>query len=146
MCQNYTRFQFNFDLILFLAEEVYRGKYGTFLFNNDKEREEFHEDKTISIWSYIKKNESKFINHIYKDDIPTIGLTMNFKQIRLWRDYFYKFERGNNGYFLDNYYKKLKKCEDTINKLSKITANKCTKEYIDGLDYECKELIKKYIK
>ena len=49
MEQNYEKFEFNFNLILFLAEELYVGKYGTFLFNNDKERELFHEYKTISI-------------------------------------------------------------------------------------------------
>ena len=154
MSQNYTKFEFNFNLILFLAEEVFTGKYGTFLFNNDKEREEFDENnKTISIWSYIKQNQSKFINHIYKEDNLNRSLTMNFKQIRLWRDYFYKFEKGNNEYCLEDYDKKLKVCETTINKdkeiiekLSKIIADKCSSQEIEGLDNECKKLIKKYVK
>ena len=155
MCQNYTRFQFNFNLISFLAEEVFTGRYGTFLFNNDKEREEFDENnnKTISIWSYIKQNESKFINHIYKEDDYNRGLTINFKQIRLWRDYFYKFEKGNNEYCLEDYDKKLKACETTINKdkeiiekLSKIIAGKCSSQEIEGFDFECKKYIKKFVK
>ena len=154
MCQNYTKFQFNFNLILFLAEEVFTGRYGTFLFNNDKEREEFDENnKTISIWSYIKQNESNFINHIYKEDDYNRGLTINFKQIRLWRDYFYKFEKGNNEYCLEDYDKKLKECETTINKdkeiiekLSKIIAGKCSSQEIEGFDFECKKYIKKFVK
>jgi len=154
MCQNYTKFQFNFNLISFLAEEVFTGRYGTFLFNNDKEREEFDENnKTISIWSYIKQNESKFINHIYKEDDYNRGLTINFKQIRLWRDYFYKFEKGNNEYCLEDYDKKLKACETTINKdkeiiekLSKIIAGKCSSQEIEGFDFECKKYIKKFLK
>jgi len=154
MCQNYTKFQFNFNLISFLAEEVFTGRYGTFLFNNDKEREEFDENnKTISIWSYIKQNESKFINHIYKEDDYNRGLTINFKQIRLWRDYFYKFEKGNNEYCLEDYDKKLKACETTINKdkeiiekLSKIIAGKCSSQEIEGFDFECKKYIKKFVK
>ena len=154
MSQNYTRFQFNFNLILFLAEEVFTGRYGTFLFNNDKEREEFDENnKTISIWSYIKQNESKFINHIYKEDDYNRGLTINFKQIRLWRDYFYKFEKGNNEYCLEDYDKKLKACETTINKdkeiiekLSKIIAGKCSSQEIEGFDFDCKKIIKKFVK
>ena len=154
MCQNYTKFQFNFNLISFLAEEVFTGRYGTFLFNNDKEREEFDENnKTISIWSYIKQNESKFINHIYKEDDYNRGLTINFKQIRLWRDYFYKFEKGNNEYCLEDYDKKLKECETTINKdkeiiekLSKIIAGKCSSQEIEGFDFECKKYIKKFVK
>ena len=80
MSQNYTKFQFNFNLILFLAEEIYTGKYGTFLFNNDKEREEYEgNDKTISIWNYIKDNEKKFINQIYNPDDER-GLIINFKK------------------------------------------------------------------
>ena len=154
MSQNYTCFQFNFNLILFLAQEVFSGKYGTFLFNNDKEREEFDGNcRTISIWSYIKQNESKFINHIYKDEDSNRPLTMNFKQIRLWRDYFYRFEKGNNEYCLEDYDKKLKVCETIINKdkeiiekLTKIIAGKLSSQEIERLDNESKKLIKKYNK
>ena len=153
MSQNYTKFQFNFNLILFLAEEIYTGKYGTFLFNNDKEREEYEgNDKTISIWNYIKDNEKKFINQIYNPDDER-GLIINFKKIKLWRDYFYRFEKGNNEYCLEEYDKKLKSYENKINnnkniieKLSKIIANKCDKEDIEDLDKETKEIIEKYIK
>ena len=153
MSQNYNKFQFNFNLILFLAEEIYTGKYGTFLFNNDKEREEYEgNDKTISIWNYIKDNEKKFINQIYNPDDER-GLIINFKKIKLWRDYFYRFEKGNNEYCLEEYDKKLKSYENKINnkkniieKLSKIIANKCDKEDIEDLDKETKEIIEKYIK
>ena len=61
MEQNYTKFQFNFNLLLFLADEMYTGKYGTFLFNNDKEREDYCEGNTLSVWNYIKENEEEFI-------------------------------------------------------------------------------------
>ena len=54
MEQNNTKFEFNSILLLFLAEELYSGKYGTFLFNNEKEREEYNEEEnTLSIWNYI---------------------------------------------------------------------------------------------
>ena len=153
MNQNYNKFQFNFNLILFLAEEIFSGKYGTFLFNNDKEREEYDEEnKTISIWNYIKDNESKFINKIYNPDDER-SLIINYKKIKLWVDYFYRFEKGNNEYCLEEYDKKLKSYEDNIKKdksiiekLSNFIAKKSTKEDIEILDNESKKLIEKLMK
>ena len=153
MRQNYNKFQFNTNLILFLAEEIFTGKYGTFLFNNDKEREEYDEEnKTISIWNYIKENENKFINKIYNPDDER-GLIINYKQISLWKDYFYRFEKGNNENCFEEYDKKLKKYEDNskqdkdiIDKLAHFIANKYTNEDIEGLDKQCKKIIEKLIK
>ena len=153
MSQNYTKFQFNFELILFLAEETFTGKYGTFLFNNDREREEYGQDnKTISIWNYVKENENKFINKIYNPDDER-GLNINFKKIKLWRDYFYRFEKGNNEYCFDEYDKKIKTYENKIQndkniieKLSKFIANNCGKEEIEKLDNNCKKLVEKLMK
>lgn len=153
MNQNYTKFQFNFELILFLAEETFTGKYGTFLFNNDREREEYDENnKTISIWNYVKENENKFINKIYNPDDER-GLNINFKKVKLWRDYFYRFEKGNNEYCFDEYDKKIKTYENKIQndkiiieKLSKFIANNCGKEDIEKLDNNCKKLVEKLMK
>ena len=150
MDQNYTKFQFNFNLILFLAKELYTGNYGTFLFNNDKEREECGEEKnTVSIWNYIKENEEKFINYIYNPE-DNGALIINYKNIKIWSDYFFMFERDNSRYCIEEYNKKLKKYEDKesniIDKLSKFIANKCNKEDIEGLPPECKKYVKKYIK
>ena len=150
MDQNYTKFQFNFNLILFLAKELYTGNYGTFLFNNDKEREECGEEKnTVSIWNYIKENEYKFINYIYNPE-DNGALIINYKNIKIWSDYFFMFERDNSRYCIEEYNKKLKKYEDKesniIDKLSKFIANKCNKEDIEGLPPECKKYVKKYIK
>ena len=153
MSQNYTKFQFNFELILFLAEETFTGKYGTFLFNNDREREEYGQDnKTISIWNYVKENENKFINKIYNPDDER-GLNINFKKIKLWRDYFYRFEKGNNEYCFDEYDKKIRTYENKIQndkniieKLSKFIANNCCKEEIEKLDNNCKKLVEKLMK
>ena len=136
-----------------MAEEIFSGKYGTFLFNNDKEREEYDEEnKTISIWNYIKDNESKFINKIYNPDDER-SLIINYKKIKLWVDYFYRFEKGNNEYCLEEYDKKLKSYEDNIKKdksiiekLSNFIAKKSTKEDIEILDNESKKLIEKLMK
>lgn len=150
MEQNNTKFEFNSILLLFLAEELYSGKYGTFLFNNEKEREEYNEEEnTLSIWNYIIDNKDKFMNPKYNP--KDYGeLTINYKKIGIWMDYFYKFEKDNTHYYcLYDSRKSFKLNENKdkiIEKLSKFIANKCSQKDIDALDQETKELIKKYIK
>ena len=151
MSQNYEKFEFNFDLILLLAEELYGGKYGTFMFNNDKERELFQEDKTCSLWNYIKENENKFINKLYDKDDDRF-LEINYKNIKLWKDYFYRFELGKNEeYYYSIYDKKIKTLENKktsdeniIEKMAKFIKHYCNNEEIEKLDDECKKIVLKF--
>jgi hypothetical protein len=144
MEQNYTKFQFNFKLLTFLAEEVYAGKYGTFLFNNEKEREMYDaENKTLSIWNYVKENEDNFINYIY-DPEDNGQLAISYKRVKLWSDYFCRFEKGGNGYLYE-FDKKNKKEKMIIEKFCQFITSKCKKEDIDKIDYDCKTLINQFI-
>ena len=144
MEQNYTKFQFNFNLLTFLAEEVYAGKYGTFLFNNEKEREMYDaENKTLSIWNYVKENEDNFINYIY-DPEDNGQLAISYKRVKLWSDYFCRFEKGGNGYLYE-FDKKNKKEKMIIEKFCQFITSKCKKEDIDKIDYDCKTLINQFI-
>ena len=143
MEQNYTKFEFNFNLLTFLAEEVYAGKYGTFLFNNEKEREIYDaENKTLSIWNYVKENEDTFINYIY-DPEDDGQIVINYKRVKLWSDYFYRFEKGGNGY-LKEFERKNKKDKMIIEKFCQFIASKCKKEDINKIDYDCKTLINQF--
>jgi len=150
MIQNYESFEFNFELILLLAEELYSGKYGTFMFNNDKERELFEEDKTYSIWNYIKENEKNYINKIYNKD-NNQSLTFNYKKIKLWEDYFYRFEKG---YKVEQYFSlhdekifglesEINKDKNIIEKMAKFIKKHCQNEEIEKLDEESKKIISK---
>ena len=144
MDQNYTKFQFNFNLLSFLAEEIFAGKYGTFLFNNDKERQQYDEEnRTVSIWNYIKENEELFINNIYNPN-DSRPLVINYKKIKLWSEYFYRFEKGGNGY-LEEYEDKSKRDKRIIEDFAKFIANNCSKQDINKIDYNCKVLIQKFM-
>ena len=113
MCQNYTKFEFNSNLLLFLANEMFSGKYGTFLFNNENEREAHKaKEKTISIWNQVYLDKKYFLNHIYepKDTSP---LYINYKRIQLWKDYFYQFEKGGKE---EDYIRLINKIIDKRNK------------------------------
>jgi len=64
--QNPTAFEFNMDYLKDLAYYSYSGVFGTFIYNNDAEREKHKANvNTISVWSYMFEFESKYINKFY---------------------------------------------------------------------------------
>uniref|UniRef100_A0AC34R1T4 Phosphatidylinositol-3,5-bisphosphate 3-phosphatase n=1 Tax=Panagrolaimus sp. JU765 TaxID=591449 RepID=A0AC34R1T4_9BILA len=67
ICEYPTAFQFNIKLLTTILEEVYSCRFGTFLYNNEREREDQDlKTKTESFWSYVFDNEQEFINPNYK--------------------------------------------------------------------------------
>ena len=103
MSQNYTKFEFNPNLLTFIACELFNGKYGTFLFNNEKERVKYKaKTNTVSIWSVVLEKKKDFLNPLYQED-NNKEIIINYKQIKLWREYFYRFEKGEN----EDLYRKL---------------------------------------
>ena len=147
MHQNMTKFQFNTDLLYFLANEMFTGKYGTFLFNNEKEREEYDaRKKTVSIWTYVKENENKFINPIYEENDYN-PFVMNYKRIQLWSKYFFRFEDGDD-YYNEKISKVIndlnnKNINNTkiINELITFIKKECPSADISSLSKECQKLI-----
>ena len=121
------------------------------MFNNDKEREFFHEEKTYSIWNYIKENEKNYLNKMYDKNNEKF-LEINYKIIKLWTDYFYRFEKGykEDQYFnvldkkLNNLQSEIDKDKNIIEKLSKFIKNHCNIEDINQLDEESKKIISKF--
>ena len=149
MCQNMTKFEFNTELLFFLANEMFNGKYGTFLFNNEKEREQYYaREKTVSIWSYVKENEINFLNPIYNPD-DNLPFVMNYKRIQLWNKYFFRFEDGDNCFdekitkAYNSLNKTAKRDKEIINELVNFINKKCPGIDIKSLSEDCQNLIKK---
>ena len=147
MNQNMTKFEFNTDLLYFLANEMFTGKYGTFLFNNEQEREKYLcREKTVSIWSYVKENELKFMNPIYIPDDNT-PFVMNYKRVQLWNKYFFRFEDGDNCYeeqinkVVNNLNDTIKKDNEMINELVNFINKQCYGADLSDLSAECQKLI-----
>ena len=152
MIQNITKFEFNTDLLFFLANEMFTGTYGTFLFNNDMEREKYNaKSETISIWSYVKENEYLFLNQAYVENDNT-QFVINYKRINLWTKYFYRFEEGDNNY-IEIVGKKNKVISENIEKnkriisdLIKVITKNCKEVDLSGLCSDTKNLLLKYDK
>ena len=152
MIQNYNKFEFNTELLYFLANEIYTGKYGTFLFNNEQEREKYNARKTtLSVWNYVKENEYRFINPIYepKDDSPFV---INYKRIQLWNKFFFRFENGDNNYDekITKVFKdlgdKMEKDKNIIDDLVNFINKNCPKADLNDLSEDTKNLIKGKLK
>ena len=147
MCQNYSKFEFNLNLLTFIASEVFTGNYGTFLFNSEKDRELYNaKTKTISIWSIVMERKKYYLNPIY-DPNNNEKMSINYKTIRLWREYFYRFEKGEKeqDYILlfnkkiNEYEKKIDNKQKIIDELAGIITGKSID--LSLLSEECKKEI-----
>lgn len=65
-----TRFEFNERFLRRLLYHVYACQYGTFLFDNEKERTEWRaKERTKSVWDYILSSKESFLNKDYDPEV-----------------------------------------------------------------------------
>ena len=85
-------FEFNMKFLVFIANNIRSGLFGTFLFNNENEREKEQAKKnTMSIWSVILNNMDEYKNIFYeKKTIEEYFFTPMFPfcRLRLWEEFF----------------------------------------------------------
>ncbi|KAK7531642.1 protein phosphatase [Phyllosticta citribraziliensis] len=66
LCQHPTRFEFNDRFLKRLLYHLYSCQYGTFLFDNEKERAEYKaHDRTQSVWDFFLARKAMFMNERY---------------------------------------------------------------------------------
>ena len=89
-----TAFEFNSYFLLFLCDEIYSNKYGTFLFNNEKEKIINNaKNSMISIWSDVFYNKNKYTNYLYRPMNGTINVKGEMKYLNIWNDFFFKYDK-----------------------------------------------------
>ena len=85
-------FEFNMKFLVFIANNIRSGLFGTFLFNNENEREKEQAKKnTMSIWSVILNNIDEYKNIFYeKKTIEEYFFTpiFPFSRLKLWEEFF----------------------------------------------------------
>lgn len=65
-----TAFQFSHAYLVKLAQHTYSGLFGTFLFNNHKERKEameFKKGTLVEIWRFLNGDNDEFVNQTYDE-------------------------------------------------------------------------------
>ena len=109
-------FEFNMKFLLFIANSINCGLYGTFLYNNEKEREQKNaKTNTMSCWTEILNNINQYKNPFYDPNAKNYFFftpIFPFNRIRLWEEYFFPYTQINinisyNSYinrFNDNFY------------------------------------------
>lgn len=68
--------QFNTRLLVLMIDSVYDAKYGTFLFNSERERviHAVHL-RTESLWDYVLENQHLFIDIKFKSNPKTLRVS-----------------------------------------------------------------------
>lgn len=70
LIQHPTRFEFNERFLRRLLYHLFSCQYGTFLYNNEKERLDSHvQEKTRSVWDYFLSRKEQFLNDKYDETI-----------------------------------------------------------------------------
>ncbi|WWC57719.1 uncharacterized protein I303_100253 [Kwoniella dejecticola CBS 10117] len=93
-----NRFEYNEDFLLDIYYHLYSCQFGTFLFNNEKQKSE-NTSRTTSLWDYTNSelNKSKYVNDEYNPGLDKSGsdqgvLLYDPKEVRFW---FRLFRRGD---------------------------------------------------
>ncbi|XP_013144306.1 PREDICTED: myotubularin-related protein 2 isoform X1 [Papilio polytes] len=61
-----TAFEFTERLLITIVDHLYSCRFGTFLFNTERERvKEEVKSKTVSLWSYINSRQDLYLNPLY---------------------------------------------------------------------------------
>lgn len=85
-------FQFNEELLTFLLEHSHSNLYGTFLFNNDKERLAKQVSvQTVSVWTAILASPQRFTNPFHINDSRTLKPSLD---LTLWKGYYFHWNQA----------------------------------------------------
>ena len=102
--QHPTRFEFNERFLKRLVYQLYACQYGTFLFDNERERVESEARKrTRSVWDYFLSRKEQFINEAYDSTIDDkiVGkerlIFPDVSKVRWWPDLFGRSDEEMNG-------------------------------------------------
>ena len=86
---------------MFLADEVYQNKYGTFLGNHERDRKNLNlANKTESIWTQVYLDKDKFTNKLFsaahtQDPIKCVPL-ISPNCLPIWREYLFKWSNKSD--------------------------------------------------
>lgn len=99
-------FEFSDELVMTIMEHAYSGRFGTFLFNCDKERDE-HKlvELAPSLWSYILEHVDAFLNPFYVVDCAQEVLypLADCKALQFWKRFYFQHLMDNPSQLANQY-------------------------------------------
>lgn len=91
LCPN--AFQFNDNLLIVILNELYAGRFGTFLFDSIAKRKAGKaEETTVPIWLFIDQNRQQYLNSSYEPKADIFHSLSGYKKVpaTFWEKYFMK--------------------------------------------------------
>ena len=94
MIQFDSCFEYNADLLIFLADHCQSCLFGNFLGNSQKHRfmELSVKEKTRSIWEYVLERKHRFMNRNYKEFLQPIWPKYHMRNIIFWQRYYCRWD------------------------------------------------------
>jgi hypothetical protein len=81
-------FEFTEDLLAFVAEASVSCRFGTFLFNCERERAQHEvESRTVSVWTEALQRKD-FVNPFFREQHEALVPSVDPRSVRLWPFYF----------------------------------------------------------
>lgn len=111
-------FQFNEEFLVAIVDHLYSCRFGTFLFNSEKEREDHHlKNRTVSLWSCLNSNMQLYINPFYTHNAAVLYPISDIKRLSLWTRCYLRWHRNMKDQEAPS--EKIKLLEDKCAQLSK---------------------------
>ena len=112
-----TAFEFRTEMLLFIAGEVYSGKYGTFGFNCEKEIEFYKgKQRMMSLWSEVITQSVNWYNTMYIVKKTPLNPECEVFDMQIWKEFFFRYytnkEQEND--IVDSAYKHYYIMEDML--------------------------------
>jgi len=84
-------FEYNDALLITIIDECYSCRFGTFLFDSEREKKESGvREKTNSLWSYVNSDLMKYKNLLYQPLNSVIYPSVSFKRLKIWENYHFR--------------------------------------------------------
>uniref|UniRef100_A0A1B6CJN7 phosphatidylinositol-3,5-bisphosphate 3-phosphatase n=1 Tax=Clastoptera arizonana TaxID=38151 RepID=A0A1B6CJN7_9HEMI len=79
-------FEFNDNFLITILDHLYSCRFGTFLFNSDRDRVmEKVKEKTVSLWSYVNTTLDLYKNPLYYAQQVVLIPIASMRHIHLWK-------------------------------------------------------------
>ena len=86
-----TAFEFSQEFLSDIVYHTFSARFGTFLGNCEKEREELKlKTMTVSLWSYLNMDLEKYKNILYKMSNCILVPDVSIIRMKLWEDFYMK--------------------------------------------------------
>lgn len=88
-------FEFNEDFLYMIFENTYASQFGTFLCNNEAEREKLQlSQRTVSLWTYINRPNvlQKYFNPLFKANQDVIWPAVAPQSLTLWENTYLRWD------------------------------------------------------